>query len=337
MFFDIVSNRVQTKPNKKKKATIALVWRPAIPHHIIHKSMKMNLSKISQAELNLSFVADGIVSNASIVSYHLFCPFCADFYLFEFTLKDHLKREHSSLIQKHFKNVCIDSQTHPSNCDESFRIRFLNEFSHVCDLCGAMFKSAGLIPKHIVNYHGTNCFAVWRQQHSQNAIKSKGSSVENICATEMYTKYSNAAGDGIDETDDFTIDHRTPIKSILKKASASKSARIINSPSSSCIRRIKNSTSVKCASAAKRLRFDIANTSPLDLENVHFGNINIASSGAGGGGGIRKAKNSVGKRVWRMLFGPCAAAAAASKSPSKKSSTCYMVASKPLNSFDDVF
>lgn len=307
----------------------------------------MNSSKISQAELNLSFVADGIVSNASIVSYHLFCPFCADFYLFEFTLKDHLKREHSSLIQKHFKNVVSieSSQTNSSspNCDESFRIRFLNEFSHVCDLCGAMFKNASLLPKHIVNYHGTNCFAVWRQQH-QKSIKSKSSSVERICApgaaaaaaaaTEMYTKCAHDLS-GINETvDEFTIDHRTPIKSILKKASASKSARIINSPSSSCIRRIKNSTSVKCASAAKRLRFDIANTSPLDLENLHFGNVNITNSERGGGG-IRKAKNSVGKIVWRMLFGPCVTAA--SKSPTKKSSNFYTVASKPLNSFDDAF
>lgn len=305
------------------------------------KSSKMNSSKISQAELNLSFVADGIVSNASIVSYHLFCPFCADFYLFEFTLKDHLKREHSSLIQKHFKNVVAieSSQTNSSsttNCDESFRIRFLNEFSHVCDLCGAMFKSASLVPKHIVNYHGTNCFAVWRQQH-QKTTKSKSSSVENICApgaavTEMYTKCAHDLS-GIDETEhEFTIDHRTPIKSILKKSSASKSARIINSPSSSCIRRIKNSTSVKCASAAKRLRFDIANTSPMDLENLHFGNVNIGSNERGG---IRKAKNSVGKIVWRMLFGPCVAAA--SKSPTKKSSNFYTVASKPLNSFDDAF
>lgn len=306
----------------------------------------MNSSKISQAELNLSFVADGIVTNASIVSYHLFCPFCADFYLFEFTLKDHLKREHSSLIQKHFKNVVCTESSHTSqstNGDESFRIRFLNEFSHVCDLCGAMFKSAGLIPKHIVNYHGTNCFAVWRQQHQ----KSKSSSVENICAatahsTGMYTKCSNDLS-GIDESvDEFTIDHRTPIKSILKKSSASKSARIINSPSSSCIRRIKNSTSVKCASAAKRLRFDIANTSPLDLENVHFGNVNITSNersgSSSGGGGIRKAKKSVGKIVWRMLFGPCVAAAAtASKSPTKKSSNFYTVASKPVNAFDDAF
>lgn len=305
----------------------------------------MNSSKISQAELNLSFVADGIVSNASIVSYHLFCPFCADFYLFEFTLKDHLKREHSSLIQKHFKNVvCMDSSQSSSsstNCDESFRIRFLNEFNHVCDLCGAMFKSASLVPKHIVNYHGTNCFAVWRQQHQKSA-KSKSSSVENICAaggaaTELYTKCAHDLS-GIDETaDEFTIDHRTP-KSILKKSSATKSARIINSPSSSCIRRIKNSTTVKCASAAKRLRFDIANTSPIDLENLHFGNVNISSNergGGGGGGGIRKAKNSVGKIVWRMLFGPCVTAA--SKSPTKKSSNFYTVASKPLNSFDDAF
>lgn len=297
----------------------------------------MNSSKISQAELNLSVVADGIVTNAGIVSYHLFCPFCADFYLFEFTLKDHLKREHSSLIQKHFKNVCSsEAQMNASNGDESFRIRYLNEFNHVCDLCGAMFINASLVPKHIINYHGTNCFAVWRQQHPRTN-KSKSSSAENICEStnnEQYTKCSPSLiemFDGITahDNDDFTFD-KTPIKSILKK-STSKSARIISSPSSSCIRRIKNSASVKRASSAKRvLRFDIANTSPLDLENLNFGNINL--NGSDDRGNIRKAKKSVGKLFRRILFGQCA-----SKRTQKPTSNYYMVSNKPLSLIDDAF
>lgn len=294
----------------------------------------MNSSKISQAELNLTVVADGIVTNAGLVSYHLFCPFCADFYLFEFTLKDHLKREHSSLIQKHFKNICTnESQMNTSNCDESMRIRFLNEFNHVCDLCGAMFMRAGLIPKHIINYHGSNCYAVWRQQH-QKSGKPKSSSIENICEfskndpKEVYHKWSPGlsemfAGITTQDCDDFTID-RTPLKSILKK-SASKSARIISSPSSSSIRRIKNSTSVKRSSSARRvLRFDIANTSPLDLENIPFGNL------VNGGNQTRKSKKSVGKIVRRILFGQCA-------SNGKKTSHCYTVTTEPVNLIDDAF
>lgn len=279
-------------------------------------------------------MADGIVTNAGLVSYHLFCPFCADFYLFEFTLKDHLKREHSSLIQKHFKNVCTnESQMNTSNCDESMRIRFLNEFNHVCDLCGAMFMRASLIPKHIINYHGSNCYAVWRQQH-QKSGKTKSSSIENICEskksdpTEVYQKWSPGlsemfAGITTQDCDDFTID-RTPLKSILKK-SASKSARIISSPSSSSIRRIKNSTSVKRSSSARRvLRFDIANTSPLDLENIPFGNL-VKSSDQ-----THKSKKSVGQIVRRILFGQCA-------SKGKKSSHCYTVTTEPANLIDDAF
>lgn len=311
--------------------------------HLVRKSKKkypfefcftMNLSKISQAELNLSVVAEKIVTNAGLVSYHLFCPFCADFYLFEFTLKDHLKREHSSLIQKHFKNVCTsESQMNSSNCDESLRIRFLNEFNHVCDLCGAMFMRVGLISKHIINYHGSNCFAVWRQQHQKSA-KTKGTSIENICdATnndpkEMYTKRSPGLcemfeGISTRDCDDFTID-RTPLKSILKK-STSKSARIISSPSSSSIRRIKNSSSVKRATTARRvLRFDIANTSPLDLENIPFGNINLNDQ--------RKSGKSVGKIVRRILFGPCGGGV----SKSKKSSHRYSVTVTPTL-MDDAF
>ncbi|XP_031640490.1 uncharacterized protein LOC116352217 [Contarinia nasturtii] len=293
----------------------------------------MNLSKISQAELNLSVVADKIVTNAGLVSYHLFCPFCADFYLFEFTLKDHLKREHSSLIQKHFKNVCTsDSQMNSSNCDESLRIRFLNEFNHVCDLCGAMFMRDGLISKHIINYHGSNCYAVWRTQQPKSG-KKMSSSIENICkkdgndSKEMYAKYSPGLSEmfeGIStrDYDDFTID-RTPLKSILKK-SASKSARIISSPSSSSIRRIKNSTSAKRSTSARRvLRFDIANTSPIDLENVPFGNITDHT---------KTSKKSVGQFVRRILFGQCAGV-----SKTKKSSNRYTVTCTPANLLEDAF
>lgn len=290
----------------------------------------MNSSKISQAELNLSVAADGIVTNAGLVSYHLFCPFCADFYLFEFTLKDHLKREHSSLIQKHFKNVCTsENQMNTSNCDESMRIRFLNEFNHACDLCGAMFMRAGLIPKHIINYHGSNCYALWRQQH-QKSGKSK--SIEHICDTSKNDKtefYTKPATPGLSDMfeiittrdyDDFTID-RTPLKSILKK-SASKSARIISSPSSSSIRRIKNSSSVKHSTSARRvLRFDIGNTSPLNLENIPFGKEN---------GSKRKGKKSIGKIVRRILFGKCV-------SNGKKTSHCYTITSEPTNLIDDAF
>lgn len=299
----------------------------------------MNLSKISQAELNLSVVADGIVTNAGIVSYHLFCPFCADFYLFEFTLKEHLKREHSSLIQKHFKNACTTGGSQPNpNEDESLQKRFVHEFKHLCDLCGAMFMRAPLVPKHILNYHGSNCFMVWQQQQQQQKQKStknnnntkmlwKNANNENMC--EMTSKNDTnvlygrcSAGlsemfEGISthDNDDFTID-RTPLKSILKK-SASKSARIISSPSSSSIRRIKNSASVKRASKARRvLRFDIANTSPLNLENLSFG--------GGGGiklndrGNIRKVRKTVGKIVRRIFLGRCGSGTSRSPSNSYK-------------------
>lgn len=297
----------------------------------------MNSSKVSQAELNLSVVADGIVTNAGLVSYHLFCPFCADFYLFEFTLKDHLKREHSSLIQKHFKNVCSsENQMNSSHCDESMRIRFLNEFNHVCDLCGAMFMRIALISKHIINYHGANCFAVWRQQHEKSG-KSKNASIENICESltdrpiEICSQNSpglSAMFQGIStqDCDDFTID-RTPLKSILKK-SVSKSARIISSPSSSSIRRIKNSTSIKRSSSARRvLRFDVGNSSSLDLENIPFGTINIDEHG-----GKIKSKKSVGKIVRRILFGKCGGV-----SKTKKSTHRYTLTCTPTNFVDDAF
>lgn len=310
------------------------------------------MSKVSQAELNLSVVADGIVTNAGIVSYHLFCPFCADFYLFEFTLKEHLKREHSALIQKHFKNVCssIDIQTNTSNCDELLRKRCMNEFKHLCDLCGAMFMRATLVPKHIMNYHGSSCFLVWQQQQQQQKLiknqknnikmldKWKTANDENMCeltskndTNVLYGRCSAGLsemfeGISTNDNDDFTID-RTPLKSILKK-SASKSVRIITSPSASTIRRIKNSASVKRVSTARRvLRFDIANTSPLNLETRPFGGVNANRSDRGN---IRKVRKSVGKIVRRILFGRCG-----SGTPTKIHSNSYMVAGTSNDLIDD--
>lgn len=286
----------------------------------------------SRAEINLSVAAASIVSNAVLVSYHLFCPFCADFYLFEFSFKDHLKREHSDLLQKHFKHFAngINEENQYLNGN-----RFRKEFDSVCELCGAMFMYSGLIPKHIVNYHGSSCFGAWQRQQQ---IQSENPKTENFnerkdttimlaqCSPGLSEIFDNISTN--DNNEEFLID-QTPLKSILKKSVSS--ARIITSPSSSCIRRIKNSSTVKKSTARRILRFDIENYSPKKVTNEQDG---IAATNLYQPRVVHytktKSKKSVGRIVRRILFGQCASNVNANKSP-----TYRMVTSTPINFLDD--
>lgn len=282
------------------------------------------MNRSAQSESNLSMVAAGIVSNALSASYHLFCPFCSDFYLFEFSFVDHLKREHADLMQKHFKNSICEQKPHREQASDCFT----REFNHVCDLCGAMFLYAGLIPKHIINYHGAGHFSAWqRQQQSADANKRAAPDAKND-VTIMYAKCSPGLSDIFDkmstnDNDEFSID-RTPLKSILKN-SESKSARIISSPSSSCIRRMRNSSVIKRNTSARRiLRFDVENAAPPII---------AASAAAATHDEITiipcakrtKRKKTVGRMVRRIFFGSCV----------PKGNRNRMVTSTPINLYCD--
>lgn len=284
------------------------------------------MNRSAQSENNLSIVAAGIVSNALSASYHLFCPFCSDFYLFEFSFKDHLKREHADLMQKHFKHSICENKIHRDSASDCFG----REFGHVCELCGAMFLYAGLIPKHIINYHGSGCFATWQRQQQSAEAKKNGADHPDAKddVTIMYAKCSPGLSDIFDkmstnDNDEFSID-RTPLKSILKN-SASKSARIISSPSSSCMRRIRNSSVVKRNTSARRiLRFDVENTAPQNAggtENAatHDEITMIPCTKR------TKRRKTVGRMVRRIFFGTCV----------PKGDRNRMVTSTPINLFCD--
>lgn len=294
------------------------------------------MNRSTQPENNLSVAATNIVSNALLASYHLFCPFCSDFYLFEFSFKEHLKREHADLLQKHFKHATCDQEL---KCDQMQSNCFAKEFKFVCDLCGAMFMYAGLIPKHIINYHGTSCFATWQRQQQQLAAANQmPDKVDaNSDVTIMYAKCSPGLSDIFDrmstnDTDDFSID-RSPLKSILKK-SESKSVRIISSPSSSCIRRIRNSAVVKRSTSARRiLRFDIENTPPQHSTAIGSTRDPVAADTIS----IlpykkctKRRKKSVGKVIRRIFFGSCVPKVNQNPSPKHR-----MVTSTPINLFCD--
>lgn len=303
----------------------------------------MNTSKCSQTEINLSIVANSIVTNAGLVSYHLFCPFCADFYLFEFSFKDHLRAEHSDQLQKHFK--CLmrydENELNNSKSDKLEKAIFKDEFNYGCDLCGAMFKYAGLIPKHILNYHGPNYLKLWQREQQRKSDENKRNSdtidSNGVDPSILYAKCSPGLSEIFeristhDIDDDLTVD-RTPLKSILKK-SASKSARIISSPSSSCIRRMKGTSIVKRSSSARRvLRFDVANNSPNQLETIPFGQVNAELCMNVERTPRHKKKKTMAKLVRRILFGQCASQ---TKSHRKNVNNGHMVTSTPINFIDD--
>lgn len=73
-------------------------------------------------------------SKAKFSPKHLLtCPFCCDEYLFDFSMKDHLKKYHSEEIEK------LDSWPVEH---------------HYCPYCLATFYYPSLIPKHIYFAHG---------------------------------------------------------------------------------------------------------------------------------------------------------------------------------------
>lgn len=125
----------------------------------------------STPEHNLSLVAGNIVSNAVQATRHLFCPFCADFFLFEFTLKDHLKKAHTKELRKqHTKDVNFETANDSLLIDEDDAKENCS-----CKFCGAIFKYAGLLPKHIADHHDPMCLNLWQQQNERDGDLPFGS------------------------------------------------------------------------------------------------------------------------------------------------------------------
>lgn len=284
----------------------------------------MNQIKISQADLNVSVIAGNIVSNAVHATRHLFCPFCADCYFFEFTLKDHLKKEHFEMLQKHCENVTFSYEFN-GNAESSKTKLTEQNFDKVCSFCGAVFLYIGLLPKHIINYHGSLSFQVWEQQQKQASKQISEGKESTDCYIDSDIKeptiYYTKCSPGLSEIFDKISLGQTPLKGILKK-SATKSAKIICSPSSTSIRRTKNATLVRCesvSSARRMLRFDVTDGS--SNENNKENGISF---------GERKRPKSINNIIRRVLFGRCASHIRQKKSPRKE-----IITSTPINCLDE--
>lgn len=204
-------------------------------------------------ELDLSIAADAVVSNALQLTRNLFCPYCADAYMFEFTLKDHLKKAHSKVLEKQFNTNDVDILSLSQQC------------IHNCPYCGAAFTQLGLVPKHISTYHGNELLKMWQQQTGNfEMVQAANENEPSI----LYAACSPGLSDIFDkmDTDDETdrrntneksdADGSTPtLKSILKKT-PNKTNRIIYSPATAAIRRSKSDAIKRSISVRRELRFD---------------------------------------------------------------------------------
>lgn len=281
----------------------------------------MNKS-IDSTENNLSFVAGNIVSSAIQATRNIFCPFCADCFNYEFTLKDHLKEIHPEQLSQYALKT---KDTSAAEKDETDLVLLRENDENICKFCDAVFMFGDLLPKHIADYHGPLCYRMWEQQNQNRNNKCQRTVADRKSVEESMFLYANCSP-GVTElferfsccdSDDFGITpDSTPLKGILKKSvTKSAASRIICSPSSAGIRRAKNATLVRRSSSAKReLRFDFDNENNPNDQLVKLG-ARITRS-------PRKKRN----RMKKFLFG---CLSHENKSPRK------IITSTPISGLDE--
>lgn len=238
---------------------------------------------------DLSVLAVEVVSTALRIPNTLFCPFCGAEYMFEFTLMDHLKRIHREELIRY-----AVAETKPSAVGETDEERdevddCPKDHKHkvyICPFCTAHFYLVGLIPKHILNYHGSDVFQEW--QLSQTNVDEYERNKENetsvvfaLCSPGLSDIFSNLKTDENIRSTPIILTNdespRQPPKSILKKTP--KSSKIICSPSAASIRRCKTEIR-RTLSARRELRFDLPprapSSSPHHSENSLGSILNIS-------------------------------------------------------------
>ncbi|XP_053688431.1 uncharacterized protein LOC128737753 [Sabethes cyaneus] len=91
-------------------------------------------------------------------SKYFHCPFCADEYLFEFTLRHHLLKNHVEDLSK----IVQSPDSSIKFCD-----------SNICPYCGALFYYISALPKHIMNSHSRDCLIKWQTIVKENSLQRK--------------------------------------------------------------------------------------------------------------------------------------------------------------------
>jgi hypothetical protein len=172
----------------------------------------------------------------------LICPFCCEEYLFEFTIKNHLRKEHSEEIKK------LDNW--PIN-------------QHFCPYCNAMFYYKALLPRHIVFAHSKKTLDEWfsiddnLQKFQIDRENQQEPSFKLLdCSPGLSTIFNEL--DTCDSIKKFKRNDSTftaTPRSILKKTPHSGKI-VILSPETVALRRTLNNLK-RSASARRELRFDL--------------------------------------------------------------------------------
>lgn len=177
----------------------------------------------------------------------LICPFCCEEYLFEFTIKNHLRKEHNNEIMK------LDNW--PTN-------------QHHCPYCNAMFYYKSLLPKHIAFAHSKKTLDEWFLTNDnlneyridrENQLDPSFKLLD--CSPGLSTIFNDL--ETFDSAKKFKRNDNAAIvtpKSILKKTPHSGKI-VILSPESVALRRTLNNLK-RSASARRELRFDLPALQP---------------------------------------------------------------------------
>ncbi|XP_055619499.1 uncharacterized protein LOC129764446 [Toxorhynchites rutilus septentrionalis] len=112
----------------------------------------------SNEKTKLNNLVKNIVKTLLSTSKYFHCPFCADEYLFEFTLRHHLFKNHAEDLSKIVQSP--DSST-----------RFCD--SNLCPYCGALFYYISALPKHIMSSHNRECLIKWQAIEKENSLQRK--------------------------------------------------------------------------------------------------------------------------------------------------------------------
>jgi len=173
----------------------------------------------------------------------LICPFCSEEHLFDFSMRQHLKKFH------HDEMLKIDSWPVPR---------------HHCIYCNAFFYYASIVPKHIGFAHGKELLDQWLNNvenfQKYQIDKANDPSINLVACSPDLSKLFNELDtcDSIKKfrrADDMpSTPQRTP-RSILKKTPFSGKI-VILSPESAALKRTINNLK-RSASARRELRFDL--------------------------------------------------------------------------------
>lgn len=216
----------------------------------MHQTEKYTVEELAATET--------ILKCALKIPRSLFCPYCADEYMFDFSLKDHL-------LKHHIKELKLEEVQKAK--------------SYTCPMCIAVFYIHSLIPKHVISSHGKEHLPELEKNYPEFFEKDKINADPSI----MYAACSPGLSDIFDKMATNASLPGSPLiqnllgspvksplpgspmnsekkpKSILKKTPSKTNSpyKTINSPGVISVRRNKKEMIKRTLSARRELRFDL--------------------------------------------------------------------------------